>query len=152
MNDTYTLFENCLKEYFESIQRLHKILIQEREAIEENQLKNFDELLQRKTSQLNSLQTLQKALEDVCQGLTPEQMLKQLTSSSSSSLNILFENIKKTSQQCDEQSQVNGMLIIASKNLTERMLDMLTGRQKNRTYSKYAKSESVIESVQHTRI
>ena len=145
---------HLLQVYLEKLQGFYDSLLKEKECIEQNNLDNYLALIKTKESIIKSLSSQYQHLESLAKGETLEKfILTQIKAQAiQGPMQKLYQNIKTVTASCEHQNEINGMLITASKNITERMLDMITGRNQNRTYSKHAKSIADIESTKSQRI
>lgn len=138
-----------LQSYLENLNLFKNVLDEEKQNIEIQNLEAYPTLMSKKEGIINQLKQRYEALQ---QYATEQPLDVFFEKQTDPELTNIIKNVKAATMTCAHQNQVNGMLIIASKNLTDKMLDLMTGRNQNRVYSKQAKAVSEIESTKSQRI
>lgn len=138
-----------LQAYLQSLDGFKAVLDEEKQNIETQDLDAYPALMSKKEGIINQLKQQYEALQQYAPGQPLDVFFENQTAPE---LTKIIQQVKAATIECAHQNQVNGMLIIASKNLTDKMLDLMTGRNQNRVYSKNAKAVSEIESTKSQRI
>lgn len=144
MNDSLTL----LQTYCLHLEALSELLDREKTCIESNQMDNFTTLLQDKERAVEAIKSAQTELNTLRGSLSVDEFL----SSQGVKGDAILSKVQTLAHDCDTKSQINMMLVLASKQMTTTLLDSLTGRTRHQTYSKHAHQDEPITSTRFTRI
>ena len=151
--DLQPLFDDLLRQLHDFEACLHC----EKQLLEEHSLEDYPALLRKKEAIVMSIRQHQEALladkpSDMSAKDFIHRMIAQQRPDAQQPLNSTWQSIAQRLSVCEAHSQANAMVIQASRNITNYFIDLITARDKNRTYSKNAKTTSHIASTHSKRV
>ncbi len=110
---------------FEQSQLLHDYLLQEKQSLEQQDYSQLLEIAPRKQQQVETLQQLEQNCKQLCgsQGIH-----SRIMQTADHSLIQLWNNTQKLIKNCQQQNDVNGLLIQRSSQINQATLGILTGK------------------------
>jgi len=149
---------SLLHEIASYLEQLHAALNTEHKALSENNITDIQTIAQEKIILMEHLEDLDKerrlVLEKAGLNLSAtgiEDYFQQSSSTSAPELKSLWETIAHLSKQCEQQNDVNGIIIESNRRHTENALSILQGKQQN-TELYTSKGKSVKASGKQTLI
>lgn len=110
---------------FEQSQLLHDYLLQEKQALEQQDYTQLLEIAPRKQQQVETLQQLEQNCKQLCGSQSIHSRIMQ---AADPSLIQLWNNTQKLVKHCQQQNEVNGLLIQRSSQINQATLCILTGK------------------------
>lgn len=117
--------QSQIQALFEQSQLLHDYLLQEKQSLEQQDYSQLLEIAPRKQQQVETLQQLEQNCKQLCgsQGIH-----SRIMQTADRSLIQLWNNTQKLVKQCQQQNDVNGLLIQRSSQINQATLGILTGK------------------------
>lgn len=109
---------------FEQSQLLHDCLLQEKQALDQQDYALLLEAAPRKQQQVEILQQLEQNCKQLCGSQSIHSRIMQ---AADRSLIQLWNNTQKLIKNCQQQNEVNGLLIQRSAQINQATLSILTG-------------------------
>ncbi len=110
---------------FEQSQLLHDYLLQEKQALDQQDYSQLLEIAPRKQQQVETLQQLEQNCKQLCGSQSIHSRIMQ---AADRPLIQLWNNTQKLVKNCQQQNDVNGLLIQRSSQINQATLSILTGK------------------------
>lgn len=137
---------------FEQSQLLHDCLLQEKQALDQQDYALLLEIAPRKQQQVETLQQLEQNCKKLCDSQSIHSRIMQ---TADRSLIQLWNNTQKLIKNCQQQNDVNGLLIQRSSQVNQATLSILTGtspqQEHGQTYNASGsqnKRNSILNDIQ----
>ena len=139
--------ENHIIKDKDSCARLHKLLLEEQEALKNRKPEVIENILEKKTALLLLLESSAKTRLSWAQSVSKEPLQKTweeiLNESNKPSLKVEWEALKVTTERCKQQNEINGKLLASGKKALGRVLDVFRGKTANPSlYNAYGSSST----------
>lgn len=148
MNTTSQKMFSLLKEITSYLEQLQQALINEHQALTDNNMQAIELVARDKTILMETLEDLDKERRKILSaaGLNLkatgiEDFLQQNNAGQTTELKAIWLKIAELTRQCEKQNNINGIIIENNKQHTENALSILQGKQQNtELYSRQGKS------------
>lgn len=163
MNPTKNYLENdiqnlkmVLDQQYIHLLKMLSILRQEHQALENNNLLQFEEIVQRKHQQVKNLEqiqpllnTVEKTVGGVLSKSTFSAFIQRMpTGVEKSDMESLWNKFQKTLEQCNLQNKTNNRILSASAINLKQALNILRGNTEQPTSNVYSKTGYQQDSLQ----
>jgi len=163
MNHTSNHLENDIQNLKTVLDQQHihllkmlAILRQEKQALENNNLQQFEDIVQRKHQQVKNLEkiqpllsTVEKTVGGVLSKSTFSAFIQRMPAGAEKSdVELLWKNFQETLGQCNQQNKTNARILSASTINLKKALNILRGNTEQSTPNVYSENGHQQDNLQ----